>query len=60
MLPKISFFFDPHSNWELCAHMFGTFEDTPDPAKFKMRYWGVASYLQTGCECLDNSNGAAA
>ncbi|CAG12620.1 unnamed protein product [Tetraodon nigroviridis] len=38
------------NNWELCAHMFGTFEDTPDPAKFKMRYWGVASYLQTGYE----------
>ncbi|TNN03847.1 retinol-binding protein 4 [Takifugu flavidus] len=36
------------NNWEMCAHMFGTFEDTTDPAKFKMRYWGVASYLQTG------------
>ncbi|CDQ61604.1 retinol-binding protein 4 precursor [Oncorhynchus mykiss] len=36
------------NNWEMCANMFGTFEDTPDPAKFKMRYWGAASYLQTG------------
>lgn len=30
--------------------MFATFEDTPDPAKFRMKYWGVASYLQTGSE----------
>lgn len=44
------------SNWEMCAQMFGTFEDTPDPAKFKMRYWGVASYLQTGCEFIRSSN----
>ncbi|XP_003961630.1 retinol-binding protein 4 [Takifugu rubripes] len=36
------------NNWEMCAQMFGTFEDSTDPAKFKMRYWGVASYLQTG------------
>lgn len=36
------------NNWETCANMFATFEDTPDPAKFKMRYWGAASYLQTG------------
>nr|CAY66442.1 retinol binding protein [Plecoglossus altivelis] len=36
------------NNWEMCAKMFATFEDTPDPAKFKMRYWGAASYLQTG------------
>jgi len=28
--------------------MFATFEDTTDPAKFKMRYWGAAAYLQTG------------
>lgn len=48
------------SNWEMCAQMFGTFETTPDPAKFKMRYWGIASYLQTGCECLDSSNSSAA
>lgn len=32
----------------MCAHMFATFEETPDPAKFKMKYWGAASYLQTG------------
>ncbi|XP_037319569.1 retinol-binding protein 4 [Pungitius pungitius] len=36
------------NQWELCASMFATFMDTPDPAKFKMRYWGAASYLQTG------------
>ena len=36
------------SNWELCAKMFATFEDTPDPAKFKMKYWGAATHLQTG------------
>ncbi|XP_066549740.1 retinol-binding protein 4 [Amia ocellicauda] len=36
------------NNWELCAQMFGTFEDTDDPAKFKMKYWGAASYLQNG------------
>ncbi|KAJ3607403.1 hypothetical protein NHX12_024454 [Muraenolepis orangiensis] len=36
------------NNWELCARMFATFEDTPDPAKFKMKYWGAASNLQTG------------
>uniref|UniRef100_A0A668A793 Plasma retinol-binding protein II n=1 Tax=Myripristis murdjan TaxID=586833 RepID=A0A668A793_9TELE len=34
--------------WELCAHMFATFEDTYDPAKFKMKYWGAAANLQTG------------
>ncbi|XP_028823751.1 retinol-binding protein 4 [Denticeps clupeoides] len=36
------------NNWEICANMFGTFEDTVDPAKFKMKYWGAASYLQSG------------
>ncbi|XP_062381616.1 retinol-binding protein 4 [Sardina pilchardus] len=36
------------NNWEMCANMFATFENSPDPAKFKMRYWGAASYLQTG------------
>uniref|UniRef100_A0AAY5LDI6 Plasma retinol-binding protein II n=1 Tax=Esox lucius TaxID=8010 RepID=A0AAY5LDI6_ESOLU len=36
------------NNWEMCANMFATFEDTPDPAKFKMTYWGAASYLQSG------------
>ncbi len=39
------------SNWEMCANMFGTFEDTEDPARFKMKYWGAAAYLQTGCKC---------
>lgn len=38
------------SNWEMCADMMATFETTPDPAKFRMRYWGAASYLQTGSE----------
>ncbi|KAK9530374.1 hypothetical protein VZT92_011879 [Zoarces viviparus] len=36
------------NQWEMCASMFATFEDTPDPAKFRMKYWGAASYLQTG------------
>lgn len=36
------------SNWEMCADMFATFEETADPAKFKMKYWGAAAYLQTG------------
>ncbi|XP_020498398.1 retinol-binding protein 4 [Labrus bergylta] len=36
------------NNWELCADMYATFEDTVDPAKFKMKYWGATSYLQTG------------
>uniref|UniRef100_W5MF60 Plasma retinol-binding protein II n=2 Tax=Lepisosteus oculatus TaxID=7918 RepID=W5MF60_LEPOC len=36
------------NNWELCAQMFGTFEDTEDPAKFKMKYWGAAAHLQNG------------
>ncbi|XP_061088869.1 retinol-binding protein 4 [Conger conger] len=36
------------NNWELCAKMHATFEDTADPAKFKMKYWGAAAHLQTG------------
>ncbi|KAM9817536.1 retinol-binding protein 4 [Neosynchiropus ocellatus] len=36
------------NNWEMCANMFATFQDTTDPAKFRMRYWGVADYLQNG------------
>jgi len=36
------------NNWELCADMMATFEETADPAKFRMKYWGAASYLQTG------------
>ena len=38
------------SNWEMCADMMATFEATPDPAKFRMRYWGAASYLKTVSE----------
>lgn len=40
----------PFSNWETCANMFGSLEDTENPAKFKLRYWGAAAYLQTGCK----------
>ncbi|XP_077407228.1 retinol-binding protein 4 [Vanacampus margaritifer] len=36
------------NNWEMCADMLATFHETGEPAKFKMRYWGVAAYLQTG------------
>lgn len=36
------------SNWEMCADMLASFEETLEPAKFRMKYWGVASYLQTG------------
>ncbi|XP_056153070.1 retinol-binding protein 4 isoform X2 [Lampris incognitus] len=36
------------NNWETCANMFATFEDTNDPAKFKMKYWGAASFLEKG------------
>ncbi|KAG8008707.1 Retinol-binding protein 4-A, partial [Nibea albiflora] len=36
------------NNWEMCAQMFATFEDTLDPAKFRMKYWGAATYLQSG------------
>lgn len=32
----------------MCADMLATFEETPNPAKLRMKYWGVASYLQTG------------
>uniref|UniRef100_A0A3Q2QG01 Uncharacterized protein n=1 Tax=Fundulus heteroclitus TaxID=8078 RepID=A0A3Q2QG01_FUNHE len=39
-------------NWETCAHMFATFEGSPGPAKFRMKYWGAASYLQTGNDKL--------
>lgn len=39
-----------YSNWDVCADMVGTFTDTQDPAKFKMKYWGVASFLQKGSE----------
>ncbi|XP_017339777.1 retinol-binding protein 4 [Ictalurus punctatus] len=36
------------NNWETCAIMFASFEETPDPAKFKLKYWGAATYLQSG------------
>ncbi|KAM9774043.1 retinol-binding protein 4 [Syngnathus typhle] len=36
------------NNWEMCAEMLATFEETAQPAKFRMKYWGVAAYLQTG------------
>ncbi|KAG8523527.1 Retinol-binding protein 4 [Galemys pyrenaicus] len=36
------------NSWDVCADMVGTFTDTEDPAKFKMKYWGVASFLQKG------------
>ncbi|XP_074089445.1 retinol-binding protein 4 [Macrotis lagotis] len=36
------------NDWNVCADMVGTFTDTEDPAKFKMKYWGMASFLQRG------------
>ncbi|KAM9462519.1 retinol-binding protein 4 [Clarias gariepinus] len=36
------------NNWETCANMFASFDESPDPAKFKLKYWGAASYLQSG------------
>jgi len=36
------------NNWELCARMFASFEDTDNPAKFRMKYWGAAANLQSG------------
>ncbi|KAM9197491.1 retinol-binding protein 4 isoform 2-T2 [Dugong dugon] len=36
------------NQWDTCATMVGTFTDTEDPAKFKMKYWGIASFLQKG------------
>ncbi|KPP74756.1 retinol-binding protein 4-B-like [Scleropages formosus] len=36
------------NNFELCANMFATFEETDNPAKLKMKYWGAASYLENG------------
>ncbi|KAL8187130.1 UNVERIFIED_CONTAM: DNA-binding proteins Bright/BRCAA1/RBP1 and proteins containing BRIGHT domain [Gekko kuhli] len=34
--------------WDICADMVGTFNETEDSAKFKMRYWGMAAYLDRG------------
>ncbi|XP_060794789.1 retinol-binding protein 4 [Neoarius graeffei] len=38
------------NNWETCAQMFSTFEETPHPAKLRLKYWGAATYLQSGCD----------
>ncbi|XP_053306945.1 retinol-binding protein 4 [Spea bombifrons] len=35
---------------ELCADMVGTFRETNDPAKFKMKYYGLLSYLEKGLD----------
>ncbi|XP_032808027.1 retinol-binding protein 4 [Petromyzon marinus] len=36
------------SHWVICADMVGTFTDTDNPAKLKLKYWGLANYLATG------------
>ncbi|XP_040217704.1 retinol-binding protein 4 [Rana temporaria] len=35
---------------EVCADMVGLFQDTDDPAKFVMKYYGLASYLEKGVD----------
>ncbi|KAG9484810.1 retinol-binding protein 4 [Eleutherodactylus coqui] len=35
---------------EMCANMVGTFQETEDPAKFKMKYYGVAAILEKGLD----------
>ncbi|XP_066477520.1 retinol-binding protein 4 [Tiliqua scincoides] len=35
-------------NWDYCANMVGHFTETEDPAKFKMKYWGIVAQLQQG------------
>ncbi|XP_062927776.1 retinol-binding protein 4 isoform X1 [Mobula hypostoma] len=35
-------------DWIVCAEMMGTFNNTANPAKFKLKYWGAAEYLQKG------------
>lgn len=35
---------------ELCAEMVGKFTDTEDPAKFRLEYSGLLSYLETGVD----------
>ncbi|XP_069756652.1 retinol-binding protein 4 [Narcine bancroftii] len=35
-------------DWIVCAEMMGTFNDTENPAKFQLKYWGAAEYLQKG------------
>ncbi|XP_072413844.1 retinol-binding protein 4 [Chiloscyllium punctatum] len=34
--------------WIVCAEMMGTFNNTENPAKFKLKYWGAAEHLQKG------------
>uniref|UniRef100_UPI00398EFFA5 retinol-binding protein 4 isoform X2 n=1 Tax=Pristiophorus japonicus TaxID=55135 RepID=UPI00398EFFA5 len=34
--------------WIVCAEMMGTFNNTEDPAKFRLKYWGAAEHLQKG------------
>ncbi|KAG8551662.1 hypothetical protein GDO81_004208 [Engystomops pustulosus] len=33
-----------------CADMVGKFQETDDPAKFRMQYYGVLSYLEKGLD----------
>ncbi|KAM9326251.1 retinol-binding protein 4 [Gastrophryne carolinensis] len=35
---------------EVCADMVGTFQDTEDPAKFIMKYHGMAAHLEQGVD----------
>ncbi|KAG8435212.1 hypothetical protein GDO86_013235 [Hymenochirus boettgeri] len=35
---------------ELCADMVGTFKDTRDPAKFRMKYHGLLAFLEKGTD----------
>lgn len=35
---------------DMCAEMVGTFQETDDPAKFKMKYYGVAAMLEKGLD----------
>ncbi|XP_057681257.1 retinol-binding protein 4-B-like [Corythoichthys intestinalis] len=38
------------NNYETCAVMLATFEETNVPAKLRMKYWGLAAYLETGVD----------
>ena len=35
---------------EVCADMVGLFQDTDEPGKFIMKYYGMASYLEKGVD----------
>ncbi|XP_018414186.1 PREDICTED: retinol-binding protein 4 [Nanorana parkeri] len=35
---------------EVCADMVGVFQDTDEPGKFIMKYYGLASYLEKGVD----------